>query len=261
MNPGERLALESHLKILRLPSVKRDYAKTAADALAEGTSHENYLLRLVESELADREQRAFAKRLKDARLPSRKTLADFDFAAMPSLDPMKVHRMAECEFVARRENVLLAGGSGTGKTHLATALAVAACKLKLSVRFFTVSQLVETLIEARSERALMRMRAALKKLDLLILDELGFVPLPPSGAELLFEIVSDRYEKGSIVLTTNLAFEEWVSVLCSEPLTHAMLDRLTHHVHILQMNGRSYRLSESLAKRNVTFQEAEHASA
>jgi DNA replication protein DnaC len=261
MNPGERLALESHLKTLRLPSVKRDYAKTAADALSEGTSHECYLLRLTESEVADREQRAFAKRLKDARLPSKKTLADFDFAAMPSLDPMKVYRLAECEFAGKGENVLLVGGSGTGKTHLATALAIAACKLKLSVRFFTVSGLVETLIEARSERALMRMRAALKKPDLLVLDELGFVPLPASGAELLFDIVSDRYEKGSIVLTTNLAFEEWVSVLTSEALTHAMLDRLTHHVHIVQMNGRSYRLSESLAKRNVTFQEAKDASA
>jgi len=251
MNPGERLALESHLRILRLPSVKRDYARTAADALGEGTSHENYLLRLIESEVADREQRAFAKRLKDARLPGRKTLADFDFAAMPSLDPMKVHRLAACEFVPRRENVLLVGGSGTGKTHLATALGIAACNLKLSVRFFTVSALVETLIEARSERALMRMRAALKKPDLLILDELGFVPLPATGAELLFEIVADRYEKGSIVLTTNLAFEEWVSVLASEPLTHAMLDRLTHHVHILQMNGRSYRLAQSLAQKGA----------
>jgi DNA replication protein DnaC len=249
MNPGERLALESHLKSLRLPSVKRDYAKTATDALAEGTSHECYLLRLIEAEIADREQRAFAKRLKDARLPTRKTLADFDFAAMPSLDPMKVHRLAECEFVPKRENVILVGGNGTGKTHLATALAIAVCKLKFSVRFFTVSQLVETLIEARTERALMRMRASLKKLDLLILDELGFVPLPSSGAELLFDIVSDRYEKGSIVLTTNLPFEEWVSVLTSEPLTHAMLDRLTHHVHILQMNGRSYRLAQSLAKK------------
>jgi DNA replication protein DnaC len=115
---------------------------------------------------------------------------------------------------------------------------------------------VEALIEARSERMLGRLRAMLKKVDLLILDELGFVPLPASGAELLFDVVSDRYEKASIVLTTNLPFEEWISVLASEPLTHAMLDRLTHHVHILQMNGRSYRLAESL-KRNVTLHKEE----
>jgi DNA replication protein DnaC len=253
MTAGEKLALESHLKGLRLPSVKRDYARTAADAVREGTSHESYLARLVESEISDRDQRAFAKRLRDARLPSRKTALDFDFAALPNLDPIKVHRLASCEFVAKAENVLLVGGNGTGKTHLATAIAIAACKLKLSVRFFTVSQLVETLIEARTERSLMRMRTSLKKIDLLVLDELGFVPLPPSGAELLFEIVSDRYERGSIVMTTNLPFEEWVSVLVSEPLAHAMLDRLTHHVHILEMNGKSYRLSQSL-KRHVTLQ-------
>jgi DNA replication protein DnaC len=184
----------------------------------EGTSHESYLARLVESEVCDRDQRAFAKRLRDAKLPSRKTVVDFDFAALPNLDPVKVHRLAECEFVAKAENVLLVGGNGTGKTHLATAIAIAACKLKLSVRFFTVSGLVETLIEARTERSLMRMRASLKKIDLLVLDELGFVPLPPSGAELLFEIVSDRYERGSVVMTTNLTFESWVSVLaCRAP--------------------------------------------
>jgi DNA replication protein DnaC len=252
VNPGERLALESRLKALRLPSVKRDYAKTAEDAVREGTSHESYLHRLVESEISDREQRAFAKRLADAKLPSRKTLADFDFSALPNLDPVKVHRLAECEFALKAQNVLLVGGNGTGKTHLASAIAIAACKLKLSVRFFTVSGLVETLIEARTDRALMRMRTSLKKVQLLVLDELGFVPLPPSGAELLFEIVSDRYESGSIVMTTNLPFEEWVSVLASEPLTHAMLDRLTHHVHILEMNGKRYRLTQSL-KRNVTL--------
>lgn len=251
MNPGEKLALESHLKTLRLPSLKRDYAKTAADAIREKTSHERYLLRLVEAEIADREERAFAKGLKAARLPSRKTLADFEFGTILGLDPLKVHRLAECEYAERAENVLLVGGSGTGKTHLAIALAIAACQKKLSVRFFTVSQLVETLIEARTERALTRMRTALRKVDVLVLDELGFVPMPASGAELLFDVVSDRYEKGSIVLTTNLPFEEWTSVLASEALTHALLDRLTHHVHILQMNGRSYRLAQSLASRTT----------
>ena len=259
MNPGERLALESHLKALKLPSVRREYVKTAADAAKEGVSHEAYLLQLFSAEVADREGRAFAKRLKYAKLPTHKTLADFEFSAIPSLEPMRVHRLASCEFVARAENVLLVGGNGTGKTHLATAIGIEACRRKLSVRFFTVSQLVEHLLEARSERTLGRTRTALKKVDVLVLDELGFVPLPTSGAELLFDIVSDRYEKGSIVLTTNLPFEEWTSVLVSEPLTHAMLDRLTHHVHILEMNARSYRLAGSL-KRNVTLQPgANHA--
>ena len=249
MKTPERVELESFLKELRLPSILREYAKTAQDAAKGGVSHEAYLLKLCAFEVADRETRGFAKRLREAKFPSKKTLADFEFSAMQSLDPLGVHRLASCEFLAKAENILLVGSSGTGKTHLATAIGVEACKRKHSVRFFTVSQLVETLIEARSERMLGRLRAKLKQVSLLVLDELGFVPLPASGAELLFDVVSDRYERGSIILTTNLPFEEWTSVLTTEALTHAMLDRLTHHVHILEMNGRSYRLAESLASR------------
>jgi DNA replication protein DnaC len=244
------IELKSHLKSLRLPTVLREYAKTAADAARESLGYEEYLLKLLQLEISDREGRSFQRLLRLAKLPANKTVAEFDFARLPDLEPLKVHRLGGCEFVGKAENVLLVGSSGTGKTHLATAIAVEACRRKLSVRFFTVSQLVEALLEARSERSLGRMRASLKKVDLLVLDELGFVPLPQSGAELLFDIVSDRYEKASIVITTNLPFEEWISVLSSEALTHAMLDRLTHHVHILEMNGRSYRLAESLASRS-----------
>ena len=253
MKSVDALALKAHLKELRLPTVLREYAKVAADAAPEGLAYEGYLLRLTTAELSDREARGFERRLKAARFPATKTLEAFDFNALPNLEPLAVHRLAECAFVVKAENVLLVGGSGTGKTHLASAIALEACRRKFSVRFFTVSQLVETLLEARSERTLGRMRSLLKKVDLLVLDELGFVPLPPSGAELLFDVVSDRYEKASIVLTTNLPFEEWTRVLAAEALTHAMLDRLTHHVHILEMNGRSYRLTQSL-KRNVTLQ-------
>jgi DNA replication protein DnaC len=245
------IELKSHLKALRLPTVLREYAKTAADAAKEGLDYEAYLLRLLQFEISDREARSFQRLLKLARLPAKKTIAEFDFTRLPDLEPLTVHRLGGCEFVSKAENVLLVGSSGTGKTHLATAIAVEACRRKLSVRFYTVSQLVEALMEAKSEKALGRMRASLKKIDLLILDELGFVPLPASGAELLFDIVSDRYEKASIVITTNLPFEEWISVLASEPLTHAMLDRLTHHVHILEMNGRSYRLAQSLENRTT----------
>jgi DNA replication protein DnaC len=249
MNEGEKLEIRSHLKTLRLPGMLGEYEKTARDALAEGLGHEEYLLRLCAAEVAGRDAKAFERRVREARIPARKTLADFDFGAIPDLDPMRVHRLAACEFVEKAENVLLVGSSGTGKTHLATALAVEACRRRRTARFFTVSQLVEALLEARDERSLGRMRKQLEKVDLLVLDELGFVPLPPSGAELLFDVVSDRYERGSIVLTTNLEFEEWIKVLASEPLVHAMLDRLTHHVHILEMNGRSYRLTQSLACR------------
>jgi DNA replication protein DnaC len=261
MKAVDKIALTSHLKTLRLPSIQRVFEKTAADALKEGLGHEEYLLKVCAVEVEDRDAKAFQRRLGFAKLPSKKTISQFEFPRLPDLNPLIVHRLASCEFVGRAENVLLVGSSGTGKTHLAISIAVEACRNRLSVRFFTVSQLVEALIEARSERSLGRLRAMLKRIDLLVLDELGFVALPASGAELLFDIVSDRYEKGSIILTTNLAFEEWVSVLGSEPMTHAMLDRLTHHVHILQMNGRSYRLAESL-KRNVTLQKEDtHADA
>lgn len=251
MKPPELIELEAHLRELKLPSVLREYSKTAKDAVKSSLSHEGYLLRLSAIEVADRETRSFAKRLREAKLPSNKMLADFEFAVMPNLDPLIIHRLARCEFVEKAENALFVGSSGTGKTHLATAIAIEACKRKKSVRFFTVSQLVEALLEARSERLLGKLRAKLMKVSLLVLDELGFVPLPPSGAELLFDIVSDRYERGSIALTTNLPFEEWTSVLASEALTHAMLDRLTHHVHIIEMNGQSYRLAQSLASRTA----------
>jgi DNA replication protein DnaC len=250
MNPALKVELAAHLKTLCLPSIARDWEKTSADAAKESLAYEEYLLRLCAREVSDREARAFIKRVSKARFPAKKTLAEFDFKAMPKLDPLKVHRLASCEFIEARQNVLLVGSSGTGKTHLAIALAIEACRRRFSVRFYTVSQLVEALLEARSERMLGRTRTMLKRVDLLVLDELGFVALPQSGAELLFDVVSDRYEKGSIALTTNLAFEEWISVLSSEPLTHAMLDRLTHHVHILEMNARSYRLAQSLQARS-----------
>jgi len=251
VKPAVKLELAAHLKTLHLPSFARDWEKTATDAAKESITYEEYLLRLCAREVSDRDARSFAKRVSAARFPAKKVLAEFDFNSMPALDPLRVHRLAACEFIELKQNVLLVGSSGTGKTHLAISLAIEACKRRFNVRFYTVSQLVEALIEARSERMLGRTRAMLKRIDLLVLDELGFVPLPQAGAELLFDVISDRYEKASVILTTNLAFEEWISVLNSEALTHATLDRLTHHVHILEMNGRSYRLAQSLQTRNA----------
>jgi DNA replication protein DnaC len=165
-------------QLARLPNILREYSRTAADAAKEGLDYEAYLQRLLFAEISDREARAFQRRLKLARLPGKKTLEGFDFKALPNFEPIAVHRLAGCEFVEKRENVLFVGSSGTGKTHLATAFAIEACKAKYSVRFYTVSQLVEALLEARSEKSLGRTRALLKKIDLLVLDELGFVPLP-----------------------------------------------------------------------------------
>ena len=158
--------------------------------------------------------------------------------------------LARCEFLQRRENVLLLGNSGTGKTHLALALGLAACQRGHRVRFTTAAALVHELMEARDEKRLLRFQKQMASYELLLVDELGFVPLSKTGAELLFEVFSLRYERGSTLVTSNLPFQEWTEVLGSERLTGALLDRLTHHVHILEMNGESYRLKQSKHKRN-----------
>ena len=160
--------------------------------------------------------------------------------------------LARCEFLARRENVLLLGNSGTGKTHIALALGLAACQRGHRVRFTTAAALVSELIEARDEKKLLRFQKQIASYELLIVDELGFVPLSKTGAELLFEMLSQRYERGSTMVTSNLPFQEWTEVLGSERLTGALLDRLTHHVHILEMNADSYRLKQSRRKRRAS---------
>jgi DNA replication protein DnaC len=150
----------------------------------------------------------------------------------------------------RRENALLLGNSGTGKIHIALALGLAACQKGYRVRFTTAAAMVHELIEAKDEKRLLRYQKQMAAYDLLIVDELGFVPLSKTGAELLFEVFSQRYERGSTLVTSNLPFQEWTEILGSERLTGALLDRLTHHVHILEMNGDSYRLKQSRKKRS-----------
>ena len=174
-----------------------------------------------------------------------KSLDSFDFLAIPSLNKAMVLELVRCEFLLRRENVLLLGNSGTGKTHVALALGLAACQRGHRVRFTTAAALVHELMEARDEKKLLRYQKQIAAYELLIVDELGFVPLSKTGAELLFEVFSQRYERTSTLVTSNLPFQEWTEILGSERLTGALLDRLTHHVHILEMNGDSYRLKQS----------------
>ena len=242
MNSRSTLLLEHHLKELKLPSFLREYGKMAAQCAAEGVDHPGYLLRLAELELIDRHQRMVERRIRAARFPAVKT---FDFTAIPSVNKALVMELARCEYVQRRENVIAALNSGAGKTHVALGLGLAACQRGMSVGFTAAAALVHELMEARDERRLLNLQRQLSRLSLLIIDELGFVPLSPTGAELLFEVFSQRYERGSILVTTNLPFDEWTEVFGSERLTGALLDRLTHHVHILEMNGDSYRLKRS----------------
>jgi len=237
--------LEHHLKQLKLPTMLREYASVASACSADRTDYPTYLLRLAERELIDRERRATERRIKAAKFPVLKTLDTFDFAAQPSINAALVRELMTGEYLDRRENVLLIGNSGTGKTHLATALAFAACGQGRRVRFFGTTGLVTHLLEAREDRQLERLLKQLQRQDLLVLDELGYVPFSKAGAELLFEVVGRAYERQSVIVTTNLPFEQWPEVLGSERLTGAMLDRLTHRVHILEANGESYRLRDS----------------
>jgi len=243
-----QILLAHHLKALKLPTFLREYDKQARQCAAEGVDHTGYLLRLAELELLERERRLVERRIHQARFPAVKSLDSFDFAAIPSLNKLLVLELARCEYVERRENVIALGNSGTGKTHVALGLGLAACQKGLAVGFTTAAALVHELIEARDERRLLRLQKQLAAYRLLIVDELGYVPLSPTGAELLFEVFSQRYERGSVIVTSNLPFDEWTSMFGSERLTGALLDRLTHHVHILELNGDSYRLKVSRAR-------------
>ncbi len=241
--------LKHHLKALKMPTMLGECEKVAARCAKENVDHLGFLLELCELELLDRERRAAERRLKAAKFPSPKTLDTFDFKAQPSLNKPMVLELMRCEYIDKRENILLVGNSGTGKTHVATALAMEACGRGKRVRFFRVTELITQLIEAREERQLARMRTQLSKLELLVLDELGYVPATKIGAELVFDIVSTAYERTSLIVTTNLPFENWTEVLGSERLTGATLDRLTHRCHILETRGESYRLREAKRRR------------
>lgn len=243
--------LAHHLKALRLPTILAECEKVAARCATDNIDHLAFLLQLCELELLDRERRASDRRLKDAKFPNHKTLDSFDFKSQPSINKVLITELMKCEYIDKKENLLLVGNSGTGKTHLATAMGIAACALGKRVRFFRVTEIITQLMEAREERDLLRFRKQLSKLDLLILDELGYVPASKVGSELLFEVISTAYERQSLIVTTNLPFENWTEVLSSERLTGATLDRLTHRCHILEASGESYRLQDAKRRKRV----------
>ncbi len=248
MKPQETkstVLLKHHLKALKLPTIYSECEKVASRCARENVDHLGFLLQLCELERIDREKRAAERRLKDAKFPNTKTLQGFDFTAQPSINKLLVTELMRGAYLDQRESIILIGNAGTGKTHLATALGVEACGQGRKVRFWQVTELITHLIEAREERQLLRLKKQLAKLDLLILDELGYVPASKLGAELLFDIISTAYERTSLIVTTNLPFENWTEVLGSERLTGATLDRLTHRCHILEASGESYRLQDA----------------
>ena len=245
MSNKSTVLLEHHLKELKLPTFLKEYDKVASRCAAEGVDHPDYLLRLSELELIDRNHRMVDRRIKAARFPTTKSLGHLRLPGHPLPQQSPGAGTGRCEYIERQDNVIAPGNSGTGKTHVALGLGLAACQRGLSVGFTTAVALVHELIEARDERRLLNLQRKLARLKLLIIDELGFVPLSKTGAELLFEVFSQRYERGSVLATSNLPFDEWSEIFGSERLTGALLDRLTHHVHILEMNGDSYRIRHS----------------
>lgn len=245
-----QVLLINHLKALKLPTFAREHEKVALECARRKTDYLRYLLRLCELERLNRERRNIERRIRLARFPTVKGLDTFDFTAIPALNKALVLELSRCEWIDKRESVIALGPSGTGKTHTALALGLAACQRNYSVTFVTAAALVHDLMEARDEKRLRALTKQLAHVKLLIIDELGYVPFTAVGAELLFEVISRRYEQGATLVTSNLPFDEWTSVFGSERLTGALLDRLTHHVHILEMNGESYRLATS-RKRNT----------
>ena len=233
----------AHTRALKLPGVARAFEPLARQARDAHWPHEDYLHEVLSAEQASRHESVIRQRLREARFPEVKTLDTFDFAAADGVNATQVHTLARGEWVTAPENLIFAGPIGTGKTHLAIALGVEATKQKRRVLFTRAADLVRQLLEARDTRELTRLQQRLLRVDVLIVDELGFVPFDRTGGELLFNLLTDRYERRATVVTTNLAFAEWVTVFAGdEKLTTALLDRLAHHATVLTTKGKSYRM-------------------
>jgi DNA replication protein DnaC len=240
------LLLKANLKQLRLPTMLAEWEKLAREAAAKNEAYENYLLRLTEAEVTTRSANALSARIRAAGFPVIKDFDTFDFAVIPSLPKHKVLDLARGQWVEQHSNCCLIGNAGTGKTHVAIALGLAICRLGRRVRFVTAASLVTQLEEAQQQHRLERLLSQLDRLDLLIVDELGYLSFSRSGAELLFQVFGDRYERRSLLVTSNLAFSEWGSIFQGDRMTAALLDRLTHRCDIFEMNGESYRFRESM---------------
>jgi DNA replication protein DnaC len=248
METAQAVLVGTYLKQLKMPAIASSFAQIAREARQAEKTYEEFLLALLQQEVAQREVSRQKMRLAQARFPVLKTLDTFQFGAVPSLNKAAVLELARGGYIAEKETLILVGGSGTGKTHLATALGVAACQQGKRVRFIGATELVNRLLEAHGQNRVNQVLSGFQKLDLVIVDELGFVPFVPTGAELLFEFFAGAYERRAMAITTNLPFADWTSVFGNERLTAALLDRLTHRCQILEFRAESFRLKQSLQR-------------
>lgn len=248
----QHFLLETALKQLKLPSFLKHYQSLAVDAATTNLTYERYLLALAQGELAQREAQRLKRAIAQARLPVLKELADFDFSAVSELSKFKVLDLAQGGYIERAENILLVGNPGLGKSHVATGLALAACRQKRRVRFYNVTGLINELTLAHQEHRLSRFISQALKLNLVILDEFGFIPYTPTGAQLLFQFCSALHERVAVIITTNLRFAEWNRVLNDETMTAALLDRLTFKSHILEFVGESWRFRQRMNQESLS---------
>jgi len=247
----QRILLKSYLKTLKLPTIQREYQAAARASAKANEPYESYLQRLAEIEVQHRQTQAIARRLKQANFPMVKELDGFDFKTVPQINKKQIIDLSMCGFIDKRSNIVFTGPPGVGKSHLSIALGREACRRGYKVRFFTAAELVNTYIEARQEKVILRLESQIKKCDLVIVDELGYVPFDRVGAEHLFGFFSQCYEQTSLIVTTNLPFADWPQVFADdERLAGALLDRLTHHVTVVEILAESWRLNQSLEKKH-----------
>jgi len=240
------IELKENLKALKLATMARGLEPSLRQAREAGIGYDEFLVELTTEELQARFDNRLKRRIREAKFPLIKPMESFDLSATPDLDIRLFRELTGCEFIKERRNVIFLGRSGAGKTHMATAIGIEACKQNCRTRFITCYGLVNELLEAREERDLQRLLQRYARYDLLILDELGYIPFSKEGGELLFQVLAERYERGSVMITTNLGFADWTQVFGDAVMTAALLDRLTHRAHIINCSWESYRLKQSL---------------
>jgi len=245
----EAATIRQQCRVLHLPTVATQCAQLAEQAVRERRTHLGYLEALLQAELEDREHRLIERRLREAHLPRLKTLEEFDFRQSPKVSAQQIHELAKGDYIAKAEPIIFMGDSGTGKTHLLTGLAVAACRQKRRVRFATAAAMINELVEAKHQLQLGRALARWARYDLIALDELGYVPVAEIGAEFLFQVIAERAEKAAVLVTTNLPFSEWTQVIPNARLCKALIDRITDRAHIIETGSDSYRFRRTLEKR------------
>ena len=243
-----KMLLEAYLKKLKMPQAAKVYESMAREAVDNNLDYEEYLLGVLEQEIHQRENNRIQRGIRQAAFPVIKTLENFDFKVIPSLNKPKVLKLMQGDYIRKKENIILVGNSGVGKTHIAIALGYEACRQGFKVKFYTAAGLINELLAAQQEYRLSRLEKQWLTPHVVILDELGYIPFSKTGSELLFQFCSARYERGSLIITTNLEFPKWTEVLGDEQMTAALLDRLTHNAHILNINGESFRFRQALAK-------------